>query len=128
MPKVEKSGTYRNAKGHALRLVEGAVISAEVAASYALDGETQPVPGGEEIRDGVVDDGDGGERSVKSAIVEQRDAEPVAAIPDGAHKEIKLGGAPENRMEPPPAENRRGKKQAHNAATDVELGEDESGD
>lgn len=141
MSRVEKTGLYRNADGHAFLLVEGAVVSDDVASAYSIDedasvdldaardaapdGEAQPVPEGEVMRDGVVSDGVG-EVGVESEMIEQRDAQPVAPV-DGV-TEIKLDGAPENRMQPKPADNRRSRRQSHAAASDVELGEDESGE
>jgi hypothetical protein len=138
MPRVEKTGVYRNAKGHGFRLVEGAVVSDYVAANYHLPAEdagaddsqdSDPV---EEVRDGVVSDGEGGEVAVQSAIVEARDAAPVEAVAMDSQTEIKLGGAPENRMNPAPAENRQSsnstRKRKNSAATDAELSSDAVGD
>lgn len=152
MPKVERSGIYRDDKGRGIKLFAGAVITDAVAAQYGVtdDAEVGEVevaknptadadetPHGEkqdgspdagvEVRDGVESDGDGGEVAVPSAEVAERDAQPV----DGSTtpSEIReLGPAPENRMRPAPSENRssRGRRRSHNATTDAELSQDEA--
>lgn len=154
MPKVEKSGIYRDERGRGIKLFAGAVITDDVAAQYGVNedaevGEVEvhsnptadadETPHGEkqygspdagaEVRDGVESDGDGGEVAVPSAEVAERDAQPV----DGSTtpSEIRqLGPAPENRMRPAPSETRssRGRRRSHNATTDAELSQEAAGE
>lgn len=155
MPKVEKSGIYYDSKGHGIKLFAGALISDDTASKYGVfdedaeaaelgdlspnptadiestpDGEKQEgsPEAGAEVRDGVIADGEGGEVGVSSAMIEERDSAPVEGPAESTQSEIKLGGAPENRMAPAPAENRAKRKRSHNATTDAELSSDENSD
>lgn len=136
MPKVERTGIYRNESGHAFFLRKGRIVGADILAAYALDESAELSPARQAIADAengasVVAD-DGGE-AIETPLSDE--AAPASVAPVESHEvttesypaavdEVAAGPAP---VAPGGRRKRKNVETPEDAAPPVETPEGDDG-